>query len=192
MGRHIKEVIEESLGIKQMMAADKKMLASVMEASEMATKCLSDGGRILTAGNGGSAADAQHMAAEFVSRFMFDRDALSAVALTTDTSMLTAIGNDYGYEQVFSRQLEANGRPGDLLFAISTSGKSPNILRLLESATAIGIVSVALTGDNDNLEDIADVVIKIPSTDTARIQEGHLLVEHFICEYVEAAIFRNQ
>lgn len=158
----------------------------------MATQCLSHGGRIFTAGNGGSAADAQHMAAEFVSRFMFDRDALSAIALTTDTSMLTAIGNDYGYEQVFSRQLEANGRAGDLLFAISTSGKSPNILRLLKSATTVGVASVALTGDNDNLDGVADLVIKIPSTDTARIQEGHLLVEHFICEYAESTIFRDQ
>ncbi|MBF0109860.1 MAG: SIS domain-containing protein [Magnetococcales bacterium] len=151
------------------------------------------GQRILIAGNGGSAADAQHIAAELVSRFLFDRPALSALALTTDTSILTAIGNDYGFDRVFSRQIEANGAAGDLFLALSTSGNSPNILAAIKSARNKSMTVLGLTGrSGGQMAQMCDCCIRIPSDATPRIQEGHILVGHLIAAHVEQALFKPQ
>jgi D-sedoheptulose 7-phosphate isomerase len=142
------------------------------------------------AGNGGSAADAQHIAGELVSRFAFDRPGLPAVALTTDSSILTAIGNDYGFERLFERQIQANGNSGDVFIGYSTSGKSPNVLRAFEAARLAGIVTVGLTGNRGGpMLDLCDHLLAIPSDSTPKIQEGHLVVGHIICGLIENAMF---
>jgi D-sedoheptulose 7-phosphate isomerase len=161
----------------------------VVIASLIKTRLLA-GGKVLLAGNGGSAGDAQHIAGELVSRLNFDRDALAAIALTTDTSILTAIGNDYGYEQVFSRQLRGLGREGDVLIAISTSGRSPNILAAVEAARIMGIYTVAFTGNGDcPLSGSCDHVLRVPSVITPLIQQVYMVAAHSICELVENALF---
>lgn len=149
------------------------------------------GGKVLLCGNGGSAADCQHMAAEFVSRLVRDRDrpALPAIALTTDTSFLTAFTNDVGFDAVFSRQVEALGRRGDVLIGLSTSGNSSNVVRAIETARAAGMVTVGLTGQGGRIASLVDVAIAVPSTDTQHVQETHLAIEHAICELVERALF---
>ena len=144
----------------------------------------------MLAGNGGSAADAQHIAAEFVSRFNFDRPGLSSIALTTDTSILTAIGNDYGYEKLFERQLEANAKSGDVFIGISTSGKSPNIINALNVCKKLGVYSISLTGSNEeSIINNCDLAVEVPSNCTPRIQECHILIGHIICGYVENKLF---
>jgi D-sedoheptulose 7-phosphate isomerase len=144
------------------------------------------------AGNGGSAADAQHIAAEFVSRFAFDRPGLSAVALTTDTSILTAVGNDYGYDKLFSRQIQAIGRAGDIFMGYTTSGRSKNILNAFEEARIQGLVTIGLSGKNGGeIIELCDFLIEIPSQSTPKIQEGHLIVGHLVCGLVESAIFKK-
>jgi D-sedoheptulose 7-phosphate isomerase len=144
----------------------------------------------LFCGNGGSAADAQHWAGELVSRFNYDRPGLAAIALTTDTSILTAIGNDYGYERLFARQVEALGVTGDVLIAISTSGNSPNIVAALEAARVRGITSIGFTGEaGGKMAALCDICLRIPSSSTPRIQEGHEVLGHAICGMIEAAIF---
>lgn len=158
----------------------------VARAALMMERCLRGDGKLLLFGNGGSAADAQHVAAEFVGRFALDRRGLPAIALTTDTSALTAIGNDFGYERVFARQLEALGRPGDLAIAISTSGSSPNVLAAVEAARRRGVATVGLSGGKGGrLADMVDVALVLPGADTQRVQEAHLVVEHALCESVE-------
>jgi D-sedoheptulose 7-phosphate isomerase len=148
------------------------------------------GGKILIAGNGGSAADAQHFAGELVSRFYFDRPALSAIALTTDSSILTAIGNDYGFEDVFARQVQAHGRNSDVFIAISTSGNSPNILKAIEAAQAIGMIVIGLTGrGGGKVKAMCDICLCAPSDSTPRIQEFHLVIEHALCACIENAMF---
>lgn len=154
--------------------------------------CIRGGGHIFFAGNGGSAADAQHFAAEFVSRFLFDRPGLSASSLSTDTSILTAIGNDYGFEKIFSRQLQAKAKKGDIFFAISTSGKSQNILHGLEFCESNKISSIVLMGAEHNERIIADCIISVPSTSTPRIQESHLMIGHILCEMIENLVFNAQ
>jgi D-sedoheptulose 7-phosphate isomerase len=152
---------------------------------------LQQGGKILLAGNGGSAADAQHIAGEFVSRFAFDRPGLPAIALTTDTSIITAIGNDYGYEKLFARQVQANGNKGDVFIGYSTSGTSPNILRAFEEARKQGLVCIGLTGDRGGpMLELCDYLLEVPSNDTPKIQEGHLVLGHILCGLVENAIFK--
>ena len=156
------------------------------QADDMAER-LRRGGRILVAGNGGSAADAQHLAAELSGRYLKERRALAGIALTTDTSALTAIGNDYGFDFVFSRQVEALGRPGDLFIGISTSGNSPNILKAVESAKALGLKTLGLLGrDGGKLKAMVDDALVVPSPVTARIQEVHQMVYHFWCEAIDA------
>jgi D-sedoheptulose 7-phosphate isomerase len=157
---------------------------------DLVVEALGQGNKLLFAGNGGSAADCQHMAGEFVSRFMFDRNPLPALALTTDSSILTAIGNDYGYEQLFSRQVQGLARAGDVLFAYSTSGNSPNIAAALQVARELQVATVGLTGANDGrMNSYCDHLLQVPSTCVPRIQEGHLLMGHTICEMVEQRIF---
>jgi D-sedoheptulose 7-phosphate isomerase len=148
------------------------------------------GNKTLIAGNGGSAADAQHIAGEFVSRFYFDRPGLASIALTTDTSIITAIGNDYGYEKLFSRQLQANGVKGDMFIGISTSGNSANVIEALKECKEKGIITVGLTGEKGGkMAEMCDYCIKIPSNETPRVQESHILIGHIICAVVEEAIF---
>ena len=163
------------------------------QVKRIAEKCvysLGHGGKILLAGNGGSAADSQHIAGELVSRFEFDRPGLSAIALTTDTSILTAVGNDYGYEKLFSRQLEALGNEGDIFIAYSTSGSSPNILNALKAARTKKIVTVGFTGNRKgSMIEYCDYLLEIPSEHTPRIQEGHLVLGHTICGLIERQIF---
>lgn len=163
-----------------------EIVTIVNEISRIVVNSLKNGGRILFCGNGGSAADAQHLAAEFVSRFYMDRDAFCAEALSVNTSVLTAIGNDYDYSEVFARQVQANGKKGDILIGISTSGKSQNVINAMCEARKKGIITISFTGDySGKLEKVSDYILKIPSNDTPRIQEGHILVGHIICEMVE-------
>jgi D-sedoheptulose 7-phosphate isomerase len=167
-----------------------KCVDSITQAADLVHGSLQRGGKILLFGNGGSAADAQHVAAEFVCRFAGHRIPLPAIALTTDTSALTAIGNDYGFEQVFVRPINALGRPEDVAMAISTSGRSPNVLAGVSAAREKGLTTIGLTGaDGGLLTRAVDLCITVPSTNTARIQECHLAIEHILCEMVESLLF---
>ncbi len=186
----IRTAIKESIAAKERILNDDKLIATIEAVVALAVAAYKNGNKILAAGNGGSAADAQHFAAEYVGRFYYDRPSLPAVALTTDTSILTAIGNDYGYDQVFSRQVEGNAVKGDILFAISTSGNSPSIINAINAAKKKEVAVVGLTGAKlSKMDDICDFIFKIPSTDTPRIQEGHALIEHIICQLVEERLF---
>jgi len=181
--------IEESIAVKQRLLADEGLLHRALEVAQCMADTVQRGHRVLFAGNGGSAADAQHLAAEFVSRFEFDRPGLPALSLATDTSMLTAIGNDYGYEQLFRRQLEAQARPGDLFVGITTSGRSKNVLAAFARCPSLGVVSVALCGQGGDLEPLVDHVLRVPSSQTPRIQECHILLGHLMCAHVESSLF---
>ena len=162
--------------------------ADIKKACETAVATLKAGGKILLCGNGGSAADAQHIAAELTGRYKTERGALAGIALTTDTSALTAIGNDYGYEFVFSRQLEALGREGDLLIAISTSGNSGNVVKALELARKIGIKTIGLSGRTGGaMDELCELNLVVPSNDTPRIQEMHIMIGHIICQAIDDA-----
>jgi D-sedoheptulose 7-phosphate isomerase len=170
--------------------ADRTFMASVLSTAEKIAASLKDGGKVLFAGNGGSAADAQHIAAEFVGRFINDRAPLAAIALTTDTSALTAIGNDYGFEQVFARQVSALARPGDVFVGISTSGKSPNILAALKAARDSKLVTVGFTRSTASpMHTLCDIVVGVPSDETALIQQLHITAGHAICHLVERELF---
>lgn len=181
--------ILDSIYVKQELLANSETLFKILEVTELICSAMKQGNRIFFAGNGGSAADAQHLAAEFVSRFEFDRPGLPALSLSTDTSMITAIGNDYGYERLFQRQLQAQARPGDVFVGITTSGKSANVLRAFEACQELQVVSIALCGLGGELEDKVDHVIRVPSCHTPRIQECHILIGHIICAEVEVQIF---
>jgi len=162
------------------------LLPLIKDAADICIKALKNQNKIMLCGNGGSAADAQHIAAELSGRFKKERNALAGIALTTDTSALTAIGNDYGFEYIFSRQVEAIGKKGDVLIAISTSGNSKNIINAIKSAKKIGIKVVTLSGkDGGEMKDLGDVNILIPSNDTPRIQEMHIMTGHMICEMID-------
>ena len=190
MQAYISSKLVEALDVVGRMLLDKVLLTTTEAASRACIECMQAGGKLLLAGNGGSAADAQHIAGEFVSRFEFDRPGLAAVALTTDTSILTAIGNDYGYERLFARQIQALGRPGDVLIAYSTSGKSPNILRGLEAARDKGMVCIGFTGNRGGpMRELCHHLLEVPSADTPKIQEGHLMLGHILCGLVEQALF---
>lgn len=182
--------IQNSLHTLNLVLCDNEIHATLIGESERIAIALRKAGKVMIAGNGGSAADAQHLAAEFVSRLTVDRPALRAIALTTDTSILTAIGNDYGYERVFSRQIEAVGRPEDIFIGISTSGNSANVLRALEQCRTQGIRSFGFTGGNGGkMKDLCDAVVIVPSRITANIQEMHLTMEHILCGLVERFYF---
>lgn len=169
---------------------DKILLSQVEESALLIVETLQRGGKVLIAGNGGSAADAQHIAGEFVSRFHYDRPGLAAIALTTDTSILTAIGNDYGYERLFSRQVQALGRADDVFIGISTSGNSANILAALATAKELNLKTIGFTGvTGGQMASICDIALRMPSKETPKIQEGHIAIGHIICGLVEAAMF---
>ena len=187
----LKDYLDESSQFVLNMVSDPALLSLLFEIANECLNRLQTGNKLLFVGNGGSAADCQHMAGEYVSRFLIDRNGLPAIALTTDTSILTAIGNDYGYEMVFSRQIEALGRKGDLLFAYSTSGNSQNILKAIETAKKMGISVVGMTGLNrGKLDTMCDFIFKTPSKRTPQIQEGHLIAGHAICALVEKQFFQ--
>lgn len=187
---YISTQIQETQLVISMILGDAKLLACIESIAEACIHAFKSGNKLLLAGNGGSAAEAQHIAGEFISRFAYDRPGLPAIALTTDTSALTAIGNDYGYEKLFFRQIQALGQAGDLFFAYSTSGNSPNILYALEEAKNLGLITVGFTGIHDGLmHDLCDFLIQIPSSETPKIQECHLVVGHILCGLVEKTLF---
>ncbi len=185
----IRAIITDSIAAKQKLLADANVLTQIEQVTQACIAAFKNGNKILVAGNGGSAADAQHMAAEFVARFEFDRPGLPSIALTTDTSGLTAIGNDYGYEFLFSRQVEALGKAGDVFIGLSTSGNSKNVLKAMEVCEKMGITRVALCGAGGKIHQMADYVLAVPSTHTPRIQESHGLIMHIICALCEEALF---
>lgn len=168
------------------------MPVEIAAAVDLLQDALGGGNKLLVMGNGGSAADAQHFAAEIIGRFKLERAALPAIALTTDSSILTAVGNDYGFDAVFSRQVEGLGRPGDVVFGISTSGNSPNVLAAFAKARELGCRTVALLGrDGGKIKNVADIALIVPSDDTPRIQEGHVTVIHIICDLLEKRLFKG-
>ena len=184
--------IQASIAVKERLLGSAEVVSMVAQVSEILVDSFRQGNKLILFGNGGSAADAQHIAAEFVGRFAFDRPALPALALSVNTSCVTAIGNDYGFDVVFSRQIEAIGRPGDVAIGISTSGNSPNVLRALMVAKELGFHTVALAGcTGGKLKGAVDHCICAPSNETPRIQECHLLVGHIIAELVEQTIFHE-
>jgi len=190
--KQIKNIISDSIKVKQLLLEDEKTLTKILEASYKILHSLQNGGRIYFCGNGGSAADAQHLAAEFSGRFYQDRKALPAEALHTNTSYLTAVANDYSYDVVYSRLIHGVGHPQDVLIGISTSGNSKNIVLALEEAKKIGMATIGLTGSKGGImKDICDINLAMPSEDTPRIQECHIMIGHIICQMVEDMYFQS-
>ena len=185
----VKSQIQASIDVKATLLVKDTLMQQVSELAEKCTAALRAGGKVIFCGNGGSFADAQHLSAEFTSRFLFDRPGLPSLALGTNSSAMTAIGNDYGYENVFAREIQAIATPADVLIAITTSGNSGNVLKALEAAKEANVSSFVLTGAGRGMLDAATETLNIPSTDTARIQECHILLGHIICGLVEESIF---
>jgi D-sedoheptulose 7-phosphate isomerase len=181
--------IQRSIDVKSAILNDTEFLALVEQAAQLCADALQNGKKILFAGNGGSASDAQHLSAELVGRYKFDRASLAAIALTTDTSALTAIGNDYGYDQVFSRQVSGLGQEGDVLVAISTSGNSANILKACDVAEEKGLKIIGMSGAKGKLKEQADICLAVPAPETATIQEAHIMLGHIICDGIEQILF---
>ena len=192
MNPRIPQSITESIAAKQALLDNPEFLDRIQRAADMITASLRSGGKIHFCGNGGSAADAQHLAAELSGRFYFDRPPLNAEALHCNTSYLTAVGNDYGYEYIFARLLRGTAKKGDVLVGISTSGNSQNVVKAFEKAKEMGIQTLSMTGaGGGKMKELADICLNVPSTDTPRIQEAHIMVGHIICELVETAMFKK-
>lgn len=190
MQQKIKSIIQASIGVKQQILADDALLSRIETVTSLVAEAFRNGNKVLFCGNGGSAADAQHLAAEFSGRFYTDRNPLPSEALHCNTSYLTAVGNDYGFDVVYSRIVKGMGRPGDILVGLTTSGNSVNIIKAVEQARESGMISVCLTGESGGkLKNMCDHLINVPSTDTPRIQESHITIGHIICELVEAELF---
>ncbi len=190
MKSYILAELDKTAAVMNELRASGDIVAAIEAIAERCVEALRRGNKILLAGNGGSAADAQHLAGELVSKLVFDRPGLAAVALTVDTSVLTAVGNDYGYEKVFSRQIDALGREGDVFIGISTSGRSPNIKAALAEARRKGLVCVGFTGAaGGDMPPLCDICLRMPSNETPKIQEGHIVSGHIICALIERAIF---
>ncbi|MBC7889876.1 MAG: D-sedoheptulose 7-phosphate isomerase [Ferruginibacter sp.] len=186
----IKNIINSAISVKQEMLLNEEFLQTIQHCVHTITKAFKSGNKVLFCGNGGSAADAQHLAAEFCGRFYIDRDALPAEALHCNTSYMTAVANDYGFEFIFSRMIKGIGKKGDILVGLSTSGNSVNIIRAFETAKEKEMITIGLTGsEGGNIKMLADYLLNIPSTDTPRIQECHILVGHIICQLVEENLF---
>lgn len=190
--QHIAQHLHESAQVKQRLLEE--CTDDILTAADRIAEAFRSGCKLLLCGNGGSAADCQHLAAEFTSRLTSDfvRPALPALALTTDTSFLTAYTNDFGFDGVFARQIEAFGRPGDILIAISTGGNSPNVVQAVETAHRLGLATIAMTGSEGRLRQICDIAISVPSSKTQFIQESHLSIEHLLCHLVERTLFGEQ
>jgi len=190
MNKLIQNSIREGIAVKQAMLADEIFLQKIEHGAQMLANTFRKGGKALFCGNGGSAADAQHIAAELSGRFYTDRAPLYAEALHVNSSYVTAVANDYGYDAVFARMVQAAGRPEDVLVALSTSGNSPNILKAIKTAKEKGMVIIGLTGESGGkMATLCDVLLNVPSADTPRIQEAHILIGHILCQWVEEAIF---
>lgn len=190
INQYIKSHFEDSIQVKNQILQDKVLIELIQKVALITTNAYKNGFKTMLAGNGGSAADAQHIAGEFVSRFYFDRPGIPSIALTTDTSILTAIGNDYGYDRLFARQVQAQGVKGDIFIGISTSGNSTNIIEALKVCKEKEIISIGLTGQSGGkMADLCDYCIKVPSNCTPRIQESHIVIGHIICAIVEEEIF---
>ncbi len=186
----VKRSIEASIATKQQILADPALLQSIEAVATVMVEALREGKRILWCGNGGSAADAQHLAAELSGRFYYDRPPLNSEALHCNTSYLTAVANDYGYDLIYSRMIDGACHPGDVLVGISTSGNSKNICNAFRKAKELGVITIAMTGaSGGEMKDFADFMLNVPSSDTPRIQESHILLGHIICEIVEAQMF---
>jgi D-sedoheptulose 7-phosphate isomerase len=190
MQNWIREKIKASQAVKEQLLQDGKVLETLSDMITEGVRCFKNGGKALFCGNGGSAADAQHLAAELTGRFYKDRRPLDAEALHVNTSFLTAVGNDYSYEEIYSRLIEAKGCKGDLLIGLSTSGTSPNVLRALQKAQSLGMITIGLTGESGGqMKDCCHYLLKVPSQDTPRIQEAHILLGHIFCEAIERKLF---
>lgn len=190
MSDRIYSQIAETQHVISLMLADTALHSNLEDAASACISCLEGGGKILLAGNGGSAAEAQHIASELVGRYSFERPGLPAIALTTDTSILTAIGNDYGYEHQFARQVQAHGNKGDIFIGYSTSGTSANILLAFEEARAEELICIGLTGmRGGSMQELCDFLLEVPSRETPTIQEGHLILDHILCSLIERGIF---
>ena len=188
----VREKLLDGVSIAEAIASDPALQSKLIKAAAATAAALQSGHKLMVAGNGGSAADAQHLVAEFVSRLVDDRPAMRAVALTTDSSILTAVGNDYGFERVFARQIEALGQAGDVFLGISTSGNSPNVLHALELSRKMGIVTIGLTGrTGGKMPPLCDHCLRIPSDVTMYIQQAHLALEHIFCMIVERQYFHE-
>ncbi|MBS1657855.1 MAG: D-sedoheptulose 7-phosphate isomerase [Bacteroidetes bacterium] len=193
MSNKIKDIITASISVKEKVLHDPVMLDKLQHIADEIVNCYGHDGKVLFCGNGGSAADAQHLAAELSGRFYFDRDPLDAEALHVNTSYLTAVGNDYGYDQVFSRLVKARGRKGDVLIGLSTSGNSPNVIKAFDIANKIGMITVGMTGESGGkMKDMSKYLLNVPSGDTPRIQESHIMMGHIICELVEEKMFERK
>ncbi len=193
MNHKVKSIISESISVKSNLLGDEELLARVSEIVDKMVAALRKGNRIYFCGNGGSAADAQHLAAEFSGRFYIDRDALPAEALHCNTSYLTAVANDYSYDVVYARLIKGLGNKGDFLLGLSTSGNSTNIVKAFEVAREKGIITVGLTGESGGqMKELSDYLLNVPSKNTPRIQESHILLGHIICELVEEKYFENR
>ena len=186
----ILDILESSIATKR--DCIESNIDLIIQAAEMLATCLSQGSKVLIFGNGGSAADAQHLAAEFVNRFQIERPPLAAVALTTDTSLLTSIGNDYHFDKIFSKQIEALGRPGDIAWGISTSGASANVILAIKAARKLGLKTIGMTGRAGELAGCVDLVFAVASDTTARIQESHITVGHILCDLVDRKLYPDE
>ena len=186
----IREIINQSIETKRRVLSDEKLLTAVRRAADLCVESFRKGNKVLFCGNGGSAADAQHLAAEFSGRFYYDRPPLPSEALHVNTSYLTAVANDYSYDDVYARIVMGSGRNGDILIGLSTSGNSENVIRAFLAARGIGMTTIALTGmSGGKLKEVSDILLNIPSIDTPRIQESHIMIGHIICELVESEMF---
>ena len=194
MHKFWKDRLKEHSDVIKGISADTELITMMNNAAKVIVQAYRSGGKLLICGNGGSAADSQHIAAELVSRFLIERKALDAEALTINTSSLTAIGNDYSFDQVFSRQVEAKGAKGDVLIGISTSGNSKNIIEAIKTAKEMGIKTIGLTGNNRDslIGRLSDYCIHVPSSSTPRIHEAHILIGHILCEFIENELFGKQ
>ncbi len=191
MEKFIKEKLTESAEVKKRVAEN--LVKEIIEIAEVIIKCYNEGGKVVLFGNGGSAADAQHIAAELISRFKCERPSLAAIALTTNTSIITAIGNDYDFSKIFERQIEGIVTNRDVVIGISTSGNSPNVIKGIKKAESMGAKTIAFAGEDcGKLGEMADYTLKIPSNDTPRIQEAHITIGHILCELIERELFCNE
>ena len=179
-------------GITTKRSCVESQVNKIIKAADMLAGCVAAGGKVLLFGNGGSAADAQHLAAEFVNRFQIERPPLAAISLTTDTSVLTSIANDYDYDEIFSKQINAFGKKGDIAWGLSTSGNSPNVVTAVKSAQKLGMASIGMTGRGGELAKCADLVLAVESDTTARVQETHITLGHILCELVDRKLYPDQ
>jgi D-sedoheptulose 7-phosphate isomerase len=190
--KRISQAIQQSIAVKQKILSDPGIIKVIGDIAGTCSQALCDGHKIMFCGNGGSAADAQHLAAELSGRFYLDRKPMAAIALTVNTSFMTAVANDYSFEEVYSRLVEGLGEEGDVLFGLSTSGNSANVIRAFMTAHDKGVITVGLTGESGGkLAMLSDLVVKVPSADTPRIQESHILIGHIICELIEGNFFQE-